>query len=407
VTTGTNEEPPRARWRSSNGDGGDAISSSSHTQNGNGVHYDDDDDGSSDDEMEEGDTFGGRISAPPSATSSPRHATAIARTSSNGSDSEEEAAEADRLRREMLERSAEAARQAADHAISEAKAAERRRIRAAQRNGTFSHVPHLSSPTSSSPSSSITAVKHPAAISVTMPNSTVSGSSPTAAEYKYVPPATLSPISSETNNGHPIRKKPPTAASSGLASSPSQSVDVTPLPSPQPPVAAPSPRPARPSSPPVPAASSSSSSSSTAAIAPTAGGGSGKPAIGGMRALANGGEEKSCWSPIDASGFKIRLGPNYAKTSKKAPSLDALYDCVGADVFKGKQSNIGARLELPPSPGITVYQDLCSINNFTYSTFDEIGSCYITWCYHHQLSAAKYVVLVLNPSLDLIAVLLN
>ncbi|GBG26844.1 Protein ENHANCED DISEASE RESISTANCE 2 [Hondaea fermentalgiana] len=61
------------------------------------------------------------------------------------------------------------------------------------------------------------------------------------------------------------------------------------------------------------------------------------------------------WSDGDASEFKVRAGPNYARTKRKQASKDSYYRQIGMDLFRNtydgatRISNIGAHVKLPES----------------------------------------------------------
>jgi hypothetical protein len=56
------------------------------------------------------------------------------------------------------------------------------------------------------------------------------------------------------------------------------------------------------------------------------------------------------WSACDASTFNLRVGPDYARNGRKAPSAPALLQIVGVDCVRcnGRIDNIGARVDFPP-----------------------------------------------------------
>ncbi|EGD75875.1 hypothetical protein PTSG_07987 [Salpingoeca rosetta] len=43
---------------------------------------------------------------------------------------------------------------------------------------------------------------------------------------------------------------------------------------------------------------------------------------------------ENVWQNGDGHEFRVRIGPNYSKNGKKAPSLGQMYDAVGCDVFR-------------------------------------------------------------------------
>lgn len=58
------------------------------------------------------------------------------------------------------------------------------------------------------------------------------------------------------------------------------------------------------------------------------------------------------WSACPSSSFKVRCGPNYKATGKKAPSADAIYETFAVDVYQSstKLSHIGRVAALPADP---------------------------------------------------------
>lgn len=55
------------------------------------------------------------------------------------------------------------------------------------------------------------------------------------------------------------------------------------------------------------------------------------------------------WSPLDHRVFQVRIGPDYSRHKKKAPSAVPLYDIVGVDVFrtKARMDHIARDFHLP------------------------------------------------------------
>ena len=49
--------------------------------------------------------------------------------------------------------------------------------------------------------------------------------------------------------------------------------------------------------------------------------------------------EWQSWGQAAAEGFSVRAGPNYAKTKRKLPSLEALYDLVACDYIRNIDAN--------------------------------------------------------------------
>ena len=64
-------------------------------------------------------------------------------------------------------------------------------------------------------------------------------------------------------------------------------------------------------------------------------------------------ERKQCWMPGAGERFSLRIGPNYKRSGKKAPSVGQLYDCVAMDcVSNTHASNLpvehyAERVQLP------------------------------------------------------------
>ena len=61
-----------------------------------------------------------------------------------------------------------------------------------------------------------------------------------------------------------------------------------------------------------------------------------------------------CWTTTDASKFQVRVGPDYKKNKRKAPSGPALFQALEMDFFVGLQrkiDNIGQQIVLPAAPG--------------------------------------------------------
>lgn len=57
------------------------------------------------------------------------------------------------------------------------------------------------------------------------------------------------------------------------------------------------------------------------------------------------------WNSTDGEKFNLRIGPNYSRNKKKAPSGPALYDCIAADLIqstgKNKIKHIASKVQLP------------------------------------------------------------
>jgi Protein ENHANCED DISEASE RESISTANCE 2, C-terminal len=46
---------------------------------------------------------------------------------------------------------------------------------------------------------------------------------------------------------------------------------------------------------------------------------------------------RHCWRPVDATTMNVRIGPDYARNGKKAPSLPAMMDCLAMDIMSSPQ----------------------------------------------------------------------
>jgi hypothetical protein len=59
------------------------------------------------------------------------------------------------------------------------------------------------------------------------------------------------------------------------------------------------------------------------------------------------------WSKATDSSFNVRLGPGYKQNKIKAPSLEAFYECSGADLFRCERitPNLGKHIALPGTRG--------------------------------------------------------
>ena len=65
--------------------------------------------------------------------------------------------------------------------------------------------------------------------------------------------------------------------------------------------------------------------------------------------------ELNAWCPCPGAAFNVRVGPNYARTGAKMPSLAALYDAWALDAFllpDLKEGDLGSRMRLPPDDTI-------------------------------------------------------
>ena len=72
--------------------------------------------------------------------------------------------------------------------------------------------------------------------------------------------------------------------------------------------------------------------------------------IAGATARHSSHDDIMSWTRALGSSYEVRVGPNYKKYGKKAPSKGALYECVGVDVFgapDGKLDHIASQLQLP------------------------------------------------------------
>jgi len=75
------------------------------------------------------------------------------------------------------------------------------------------------------------------------------------------------------------------------------------------------------------------------------------------RAEMQPGKDLMAWNDSQASTFKLRIGPNYSKNNKKAPSADSLYSLVAMDLLRSDEKicNLAGskRILLPPHrPGV-------------------------------------------------------
>ena len=62
------------------------------------------------------------------------------------------------------------------------------------------------------------------------------------------------------------------------------------------------------------------------------------------------------WSKCDHTKFDLRIGPNYAKEKKKAPSAAPLYELFAVDVFSTDRriDNVTSRMELPDTSDLEI-----------------------------------------------------
>ena len=62
------------------------------------------------------------------------------------------------------------------------------------------------------------------------------------------------------------------------------------------------------------------------------------------------GTEPHSWYDADASAHVLRVGPNYKKHGKKAPSAESLYECVGVEIVANDRviPDIASQLEFAP-----------------------------------------------------------
>eukprot|EP00041_Stephanoeca_diplocostata_P016984 m.337378 g.337378 ORF g.337378 m.337378 type:complete len:165 (-) comp20549_c1_seq14:691-1185(-) len=74
------------------------------------------------------------------------------------------------------------------------------------------------------------------------------------------------------------------------------------------------------------------------------------------------------WMNIDASVFKLRVGPNYKKHGKKESSLPAFYEVVTFDYYKCDtvHSNIASIINLPVPKHISPHPDIPSLFIMNY-----------------------------------------
>ena len=63
--------------------------------------------------------------------------------------------------------------------------------------------------------------------------------------------------------------------------------------------------------------------------------------------------------PGDGTEFSVRIGPDYKRHGKKAPSVAHVYEVVSADIFKRPkiQLDVSSLMNLPPPPDATVSND--------------------------------------------------
>ena len=93
----------------------------------------------------------------------------------------------------------------------------------------------------------------------------------------------------------------------------------------------------------------SSSSSSTTPTAPTASD-EGKPVAGATYPYSDT-QEQHTWSKADHRNFQLRIGPNYDRNKKKAPSSAPLYEIFAVDIFSSEAriDHITEKVQMPPS----------------------------------------------------------
>ena len=56
------------------------------------------------------------------------------------------------------------------------------------------------------------------------------------------------------------------------------------------------------------------------------------------------------WTPATGTNFHVRVGPNYAKTGKKAPSLENLYEVYSVRYFRSPCRTVGGATRIMPLP---------------------------------------------------------
>lgn len=66
------------------------------------------------------------------------------------------------------------------------------------------------------------------------------------------------------------------------------------------------------------------------------------------------------WTPALGSNFHVRVGPNYAKTGKKAPSMENLYEVYSVRYFRSPCRTIGGATRIMPLPEM---MESCTANN--------------------------------------------
>ena len=83
---------------------------------------------------------------------------------------------------------------------------------------------------------------------------------------------------------------------------------------------------------------------------------SGKFAIPNVNDLGEGSVPYHCWRNGNHDDFPVRVGPNYKKYGKKAPSLDAMYKCIGVATYfttDENADNSSRPVGVPPPLGLS------------------------------------------------------
>lgn len=116
------------------------------------------------------------------------------------------------------------------------------------------------------------------------------------------------------------------------------------------------------------------------------------------------------WTDADAQSFRCRIGPNYATNKQKGPSAEALYDCLGADLYSSnlKVNDFGSKLDLSkllsaggsdprlPIPELFVVNMMFpgyTPSNPVWGKTKEDGESYSMVCYYKLSEATKTMLL--------------
>jgi hypothetical protein len=76
------------------------------------------------------------------------------------------------------------------------------------------------------------------------------------------------------------------------------------------------------------------------------------------------------WTPATGSNFHVRVGPNYAKTGKKEPSLDNLYEVYSVRYFRSPCRTIGGATRIMPLP--EMMERCCRRENKVDTTAEDL-----------------------------------